>query len=637
MSLAEEETLEARILQDQLADLRSGLFVSMPISAVLSGLIFTVQALSGSVFVAAIWFLLVNAINGARLALALHQKTGETPCQDDLKRVSGQLRQYGMLALLAGFAWSLLAVLTAGYTTPHAPLHLIILAGISAGAVTYGSSYAPAAINFITPPLLITAGCLLGKGNFEDYILAFAVLLFIGGLARSSLVGQARFREASRLKHEAKRLATAMERNSREDPLTGLLNRRGLEDAIDRIENADGPFVAMLIDLDGFKSVNDTYGHKVGDDLLTMIALRLEEEAPKGATLARIGGDEFVLLFPSLKDDLLSPSDLAAQIIAKVASPYPEVASVRIGASVGIYLAERLRLTEMLLRADTALYTAKRRGRNEFCLFDAELDGQLQRRQCIERDLRSAIETKGVRTWFQPIIRLDTDTVVGFEALLRWSHPVHGAISPPEIITAARETGMLQLLTETVFSDCCDLIADLVKADCREVRVAMNVSPRELEAGDIDEMILNGLAAKDLPAAMFEIEITEESPVDPDRVDEKLGRLSHGGISIALDDFGTGFSTWVSLKDSRISKVKIDQAFIRGLAKSFEDRLLVKAIIDVGRALGIEVIAEGLETEADRQTLKKLGCRTAQGYLFSRALPASQALHLAMRKYAKQL
>ncbi len=594
-----------------------------------------VQALSGEGFAAAVWFLIVNAINVARLALA-HYQLNETGHQDDLKWISQRLRWFAILALVAGFAWSFPAVLTAGYTTPQAALHLIILAGISAGAITYGSSYSAAAINFITPPLLITAGWLLTKGNLEDYILAFAVLLFEGGLVRSSFVGQARFREASRLRHEAERLAAEMERNSREDHLTGLLNRRGLEHAIGQYENTDGPFVAMLIDLDGFKSVNDTYGHRTGDELLVMIARRIEQEAPAGSTLARIGGDEFVLFFPSLRNSP-SPSILASNIIAKLARPYPGVASVRIGASLGIYLAERPGLTEMLLRADIALYTAKRRGRNEFCLFDAELDRELHRRQSIERDLHAAIKTRSLSSWFQPIVRLDTEALVGFEALLRWTHPIHSAISPPEIIIAARETGMLQLLTHTVFADCCALIDGLLKADRRDVRVAMNVSPRELEAGDIDDMILDGLAAKDLPPTMFEIEITEESPVDPDRVDEKLGRLSHAGISIALDDFGTGFSTLASLKDSRIRKVKIDQGFVRGLARSRDDRLLVKTVIDLGRTLGIEVMAEGVETEADRQILHKLGCRTAQGFLFSKAVTLTQALEFAVKEHAKDL
>ncbi|CAH2396913.1 hypothetical protein [Mesorhizobium ventifaucium] len=223
--MKKEDELEARILQDQLADLKAGLFVSMPISTMLSGLILTVQAFSGGGFAAAIWFLVINAINAARLGLARYPLK-ETGHHDDLTGISQRLRWFGILALLSGFAWSFLAVLTVGYTTPQAPLHLIILAGISAGAVTYGSSYAAAAINFITPPLLITAGWLLTKGNLENYMLAFAVLLFEGGLVRASFVGQARFREASRLTHEAERLAAEMERNSREDHLTALLNTR---------------------------------------------------------------------------------------------------------------------------------------------------------------------------------------------------------------------------------------------------------------------------------------------------------------------------------------------------------------------------------------------------------------------------
>lgn len=634
MEIEREGALETRIRADQLADLRTGLLFSMPISTVLSVLILLVQLVSGNGFAATIWFLVVNAVNVPRLALALRRFSPESKGRsEDSQATSRQLRLYSVLALLSGLAWSFLAVLTDGFTTPQASLHLIILAGISAGAVTYGSSYAAPPINFITPPLLTTGGCIAVMGGFDNYIFAFAVLLFYGGMVRSALLGQARFREISRLKHEAGQIAEEMELRSRQDPLTGLLNRRGLEHAVDGLRNAGGPFVTMLIDLDGFKSVNDTYGHKIGDDLLARIARRIEKEVPDDATLARIGGDEFVVLFPSTANSR-SPTELASRIIANVASPYSGLASIRIGASIGVYLSDKLRLTEMLLRADIALYTAKCRGRNEFCLFNRELDAALHRRQCIERDLREAIETGSLSTWFQPFVTLDKGAVVGFEALLRWLHPVHGAISPPEIVTAARETGMLQLLTETVFLGCCSLIDDLVKADCREIRVAMNVSPRELEAGNIDDLILNGLEVRNLPTTMFEIEITEEAPVDPDRVDEKLGRLSHAGISIALDDFGTGFSTLASLKDRRISKVKIDQAFIRNLAGSREDQLLVQAVIGLGEMLGIEVMAEGVETEANRKALQALGCKTAQGFLFSRAVLPREALEMSAKEHS---
>lgn len=635
MAVDKNIELEARVREDQLADLKAGFFFSMPISTVLSVLILGVQWMAGGGFSATIWFLVVNAINATRLVLALYLPTpARASRENNLQAILLQLRLYSGLALLAGFAWSFLAVLTAGYTQPQSPLHLIILAGISAGSVTYGSSYAPTPINFIVPPLLVAAGCLAIKGNVEDYVLAFSVLLFLGGMIRGSFLGQARFCEASRLRHEAEQFAAEMERNSREDPLTSLLNRRGLEHAVDNLKDVDGPFVSMLIDLDGFKAVNDTYGHKVGDDLLTSIADRIKRQAPEGATIARIGGDEFVVVF-LLLDNLPSPGEFASQMIAEITNPYPTLASVRIGASVGIYLSGRPNLAEILSRADVALYTAKSRGRNEFCVFTEELDQILQRRQCIERDLGPAIETRDIAIWFQPVVALDSGSVVGFEALLRWFHPHHGTISPPEIVMAARETGMLQKLTEAVFYSCCSLLRDLARSGCHEFRVAMNVSPRELEAGNIDDFILEGLQTNDLPASMFEIEITEEAPVDQERVEEKLGRLSDAGVSIAIDDFGTGFSTLASLKNGRINKVKIDKTFIRGLAQSPGDQLLVGAVINLGRTLGIEVVAEGVETDADRKVLQSLGCRTAQGFLFSEAVPAKQALETAKLEQAK--
>ncbi|MDX8454658.1 EAL domain-containing protein [Mesorhizobium sp. VK9D] len=614
--------MEAGILRDQLADLSKGVFISMPVGTVLSALILAVQLLSGGGPAAVLWFAVVAVINGARVVLAAAKPdvTGDRP------DVAGdRLSLYGLLALASGVAWSFLALLSDGYTTAQAPLYLIVLAGASAGSVTYCTSYAPASINFITLPLLTAAGCVLAKGGVENYVLAFTILLFLGGMIRGALLGQSRFRETSRLKYEAREFAAEMERNSRRDPLTNLLNRYGLEQAIAKLGISDGPFVAMLIDLDGFKSVNDTYGHNIGDDLLVKVARRIEEHAPRSATIARIGGDEFVLLFP-VGQSPEPAGELASAIIAAIANPDPELNSVCVGASIGIYQSDKPRLTEMLLKADFALYAAKRGGRNEYCLFDAGLDSALERKNCIERDLRGAIEAGTLCSWFQPLVRLDTSAVVGFEALLRWRHDVHGAISPPEIVTAARETGLLSFLSETVFRNCCAMIGELVRQGRQDVRVAMNLSPRELEAGNVDDMILDGLKAKNVPAAMLEIEITEEAPVDRDRVDEKVGRLADAGISIVLDDFGTGFSTLVSLKDSRIRKIKIDKNFVRDLAKSLEDQAVVEAVIGLGRTLGIEVMAEGVETDADRMILRSLGCMIAQGYLFSAALPMRDAL-----------
>jgi EAL domain-containing protein (putative c-di-GMP-specific phosphodiesterase class I) len=229
-------------------------------------------------------------------------------------------------------------------------------------------------------------------------------------------------------------------------------------------------------------------------------------------------------------------------------------------------------------------------------------------------------------------VRLDTEAIVGFEALLRWQHPLHGAISPPDIVLAARETGLLHSLTQAVFHNCCVVIDRLLKAGRSDVRIEMNLSPRELEVGAADKMILDGLQARNLPASMLEIEITEEAPIDGAIADEKLERISGAGIRIVLDDFGTGFSALAFLKDSRIRKIKIDKVFIGDLAKSIADQALVKAVIDLAQTLGIEVMAEGVETDADRRILQSLGCTIAQGFLFSGALPMNLALELKLQR-----
>ncbi|WP_292579197.1 diguanylate cyclase, partial [Mesorhizobium sp.] len=264
--------MDAGILRDQLADLSKGVFISMPIGTVLAALILAVQLLSGGGLAAVAWFAAIALVNGARVVLALAQSGAADERQ---QAVGARLSLYGLLALASGVAWSFLALLSDGYTTAQAPLYLIVLAGTSAGSVTYCTSHAPASINFITLPLLTAAACVLAQGGVENDVLGFTILLFLGGMIRGALLGQSRFRETSRLKYEAREFAAEMERNSRRDPLTGLLNRHGLEQAIAGLGLSDGPFVAMLIDLDGFKSVNDTYGHTIGDGLLVKVARRI--------------------------------------------------------------------------------------------------------------------------------------------------------------------------------------------------------------------------------------------------------------------------------------------------------------------------------------------------------------------------
>ncbi len=456
-------------------------------------------------------------------------------------------------------------------------------------------------------------------------MIAVAVVLFWLGLTRGALLGQNRFIQTSRLKHEAKQLADEMALKSQEDPLTGLFNRRGLETSIRLYPVKDGPFIVMLIDLDGFKSVNDTYGHKVGDDLLVAIAQRIRQVSPERSVLARIGGDEFVLAYPE-PSAKIEAGLVAARIIGSLTAHYEGILSVEIGACVGICRLERLDPVEMLLRADFALYAAKKRGRNEYYFFEKRLQHEWERKQSIERDLRIAIETGQVQTYFQPVVQLSSGRMVGFEALLRWDHPQHGTIPPPEIIDVACEVGVVRQLTNNVLFNCCEMIDKLTEGGRSDLTVAMNLSPRELAGGRIPHEILSQMEKRELPMSMLEIEITEEAPFDQRGMSDSLGVLSSAGVSIALDDFGTGFATFASLKKGLITKIKIDKVFVRGIAESEGDQHIVRAMVELGDALGIKVTAEGIETEEDRDMLCKLGCNAGQGFLFSPALPASMAL-----------
>lgn len=619
-----------KILTDQLRDICEGLRFSMPISSILSALILLVQVAEHHFLVSFVWFALVNIVNALRFIDAIAFYRSAAAPAENAATIQSQLTRFRLLAALSGTLWAGVAVLSHGFTASQSSVYLVILAGICAGAVTYGASYAAVAINFITPPLAVTAICLLWQADLQHGVLAFSVVLFWFGITRGALLGQSRFIETSRLKHEAKQTADEMALKSQEDPLTGLFNRRGLETSIRLFPLKDGPFIVMLIDLDGFKSVNDTYGHKMGDDLLVAIAQRIRQVSPERSVLARIGGDEFVLLYPE-PSAKIEAGLVAARIIGSLTAHYQGILSVEIGACVGICRLERLDPVDMLLQADFALYAAKKRGRNEYYFFEKRLQHEWERKQSIERDLRIAIETGQVQTYFQPVVELSSGRMIGFEALLRWDHPQHGTIAPPEIIDVACEVGVVRQLTHNVFFNCCEMIDKLIEGGRNDLTVAMNLSPRELAGGRIPHEILSQMEKRDLPISMLEIEITEEAPFDQRGMNDSLGALSNAGISIALDDFGTGFATFASLKKGLITKIKIDKVFVRGIADSEGDQHIVRAMVELGDALGIKVTAEGIETEEDRDMLCKLGCNSGQGFLFAPALPMNMALDALAR------
>ncbi len=317
----QDSPIADKILADQLREICDGARFSMPISTILSVLILLVQIAAGHFWMPIIWFALVNIINALRLIDAIAYYRSPAAPVENIAVLQRQLARFQLFGALAGFVWAGVAILSHGFSDPQSSVYLVILAGICAGAVTYGSSYAAVAINFITPPLVVTVVCLVLQADLQYGVIAVAVVLFWLGLTRGALLGQNRFIQTSRLKHEAKQLADEMALKSQEDPLTGLFNRRGLETSIRLYPVKDGPFIVMLIDLDGFKSVNDTYGHKVGDDLLVAIAQRIRQVSPERSVLARIGGDEFVLAYPE-PSAKIEAGLVAARIIGSLTAHY---------------------------------------------------------------------------------------------------------------------------------------------------------------------------------------------------------------------------------------------------------------------------------------------------------------------------
>lgn len=633
------------IRRDQLDAVRRSVLSAIPINALLGLAGVFVAAHADRTEAGLIWFAASSAANLLRVALCRARCPGlaltpATPPEQAVaaaRSIDRHLRLSWLAALLSGTVWAFLPLLCAGYTSPQAMFYLIVTCGITAGAVSYGAAFARIPACFLAPPLLSAAGCLLYAGGFDRTCLAATVLLYLAALTRSAVAAEAGFRKTIRLKHEATALAEAheaahasaralaetMRLRATHDALTGLLNRAGFAQA------AEGRLAAqpclMLLDLDGFKSVNDIYGHTVGDRLLAEVGRRLAGNLPPGACAARLGGDEFALLYDPAASDC-PPDHLAARLIGRLAEPFESFDRGRLGLSIGICQVRADSLTHLLTCADQALYAAKAAGRNSVRLFDAGLLRCLEMRRDCERDLSRALAEGGLAVWFQPIFGEAGRRVASLEALVRWRHPVHGWIPPGDLIAAASAAGLTESLLRFILEQVCAMMLTLRERGLGDVRVAMNVSPREMAQIAVDEIVLERLGALGLPHAMLEIEITEETALDIEATQGKLAALSQAGIRLALDDFGVGYSALASLRALRADRIKIDRSLVTGLAAAADKRGLVQAVLGLGRALGLDVVAEGVETAEDLATLEALGCRFLQGYHLGRPAPADATL-----------
>ncbi len=417
-------------------------------------------------------------------------------------------------------------------------------------------------------------------------------------------------------------------RIARHDALTDLPNRllfgEKMVEGLARVAEKKGAMAVMCFDLDNFKAVNDSLGHPIGDKLLQQLAKRLGLAVGAEDTIARLGGDEFAVIHPTL--DAQDAERLARALISTTSTPFMiEGQEIHASICIGIAMAPLHGTTaEQLMKcADLALYRAKDQGRNSWRFFDPEMDVQVQMRRALEVDLHRALCAGEFHLDYQPLISLATNDVVGMEALVRWTHPVRGSVSPAEFIPIAEETGLIVPLGEWVLRQAC--------ADARKwpatVKLAVNLSPVQFRNRNLVSVVINALAAAHLSAARLELEITEAALMqNADSIVGTLQQLRGLGARIAMDDFGTGYSSLSYLRKFPFDRIKIDKAFIAEADTNADSAAIVRTIAALGKTLGIETTAEGIETVEQLKMVRRAGCTEGQGYLIGRARSAAEAL-----------
>ncbi len=416
------------------------------------------------------------------------------------------------------------------------------------------------------------------------------------------------------------------------DALTGLPNRvhfrEQLEQALQWVHRG-GRLATLYLDLDQFKSVNDTLGHPVGDELLKLVATRLRTCLRETDIVARLGGDEFAVIQTAIAGpaDVI---DLVTRIQKAIREPYEAGGHQLLAdASIGIAIApdDGADPDQLLKNADLAMYRAKADGRGTYRFYEPGMDARVKARLALESDLREAILSNGFELHYQPVVNLGNNRIAGCEALLRWRHPERGLVSPTEFIPIAEETGLITTLGEWVLRSACTEAANWPD----DIKVAVNVSPVQFKSGGLVQTIIGTLAASRLPARRLELEITEAVLI---RDDEEalviLHQLRKLGVGIALDDFGTGYSSLSYLQRFPFDKIKIDRSFIKDVADANGSRSIVQAVVSIAAARNMTTTAEGVETPVQMEWLRALGCTEMQGYLFSPAISAAKMTELLL-------
>ena len=434
---------------------------------------------------------------------------------------------------------------------------------------------------------------------------------------------------------EQRRTEQEISRLARFDSLTGLPNRammrQTLEEALRNAAHRQKGCSLFLIDLDRFKNVNDTLGHPVGDALLRQVGERLKSVMGEQGQVGRLGGDEFKAVLPGIVDIGLLES-LARTLIEQVSRPYQiEGHRILIGASVGITIGDpgRACADSMIRNADLALYAAKAAGRGKHALYEPSMHSEAADQQVLENDLRGAVERGELEIVYQPIVVAATEEISGFESLVRWTHPVRGAISPEKFIPLAEECGLIGRIGSWVLETALKEAANWPD----QVRIAINLSPIQFNDPAIVDIVANAIDSSGVRPSKVELEITESVFLaEGEGTDDTFARLKNLGVRLALDDFGTGYSSLGYLKKAPFDKIKIDQSFVRGAASpTSRNSAIIRAIVSLAESLEMETCAEGVETHDDLALIRELGCSHVQGYIFGKPAAAKAARELANR------
>jgi diguanylate cyclase len=524
-------------------------------------------------------------------------------------------------AFILGGMWAIVPIGFFANATHGGQLVITCLcAGMLAGGAFAFATIPVAAIGFTAPIFLGTAICIGRSGDFVYLLVGILVVVYACILLRGIFAYSFGF---------TRRLVTQLETEKavRQDALTNLPNRvafnESLECALSRLDRNGEEFAILLLDLDRFKEVNDQFGHPAGDEFLIQVAARLRRCMREADIVTRLGGDEFALI----AENLMKPEEaleLAERIVAAFADPFLIEGREIFGAtSIGIVLAPRDGNTpnDLLRHVDVALYRAKKATPGTVRFFEPSDDVSARERRALRRDLEGAIERDELFLVYQPILNLRENRVIGFEALLRWQHPVRGLIFPGEFIPIAEESGLIHSIGDWVVRLACETLSHWPT----DIRVAVNVSAIQLHSANLLQTVVRGLADARVIPSRLEIEITESMLISKyGSASSVLNSLLELGITVALDDFGTGFSSLTYLRKLPFNRIKIDQSFIRDMLVQPDCAAIVRSVIGLAQDLQIGVVAEGVETSAQLDYLCANGCDEGQGYLIGRPVLAEQ-------------